>query len=124
MKVPLKPGWEAKVSTIKLNVYPLSKEVYPVGNEAQQLVDKNFDEMYCLSRYKFINEHIPFSFPIFIVWKANTEGKKKERVMVDIQKLNEIVLSNSYPLSLQLEITANVQGCIILAALDAASFFY
>lgn len=35
-----------------------------------------------------------------------------------------MVLHDSYPLPLQLEIIANVQGCIKLAVLDTASFFY
>lgn len=43
--------------------------------------------------------------------------------MVDIQKLNDMVLPDSYPLPLQSEIIANVQGCTNLAVLDAASFF-
>lgn len=34
------------------------------------------------------------------------------------------MLSDSYPLPLQSEIIANVQGCTNLAVLDAASFFY
>lgn len=35
-----------------------------------------------------------------------------------------MVLSDSYSLSLQSEIIANVPGCINLAILDVASFFY
>ena len=46
IKMPLKPGWEAKVSAIKPRVYPL-------GNEARQLVDKTFDKMHCFGRLKF-----------------------------------------------------------------------
>lgn len=60
MKVLLKPGWEAKVSTIKPRVYPL-------GQEARQLVDNTFDKMHCLGRPKFTSEHTPFSFPVFVV---------------------------------------------------------
>lgn len=44
--------------------------------------------------------------------------------MVDIQKLNEMVLPDSYLLPLQSEIIANVQGYTNLVVLDAASFFY
>lgn len=101
MKVPLKPGWKAKVSAIKLRIYPL-------GNEARQLVDETFDEMHRLGRLKFTSEHIPFSFPVFVVWKLDAEGKRKGRAVVDIRKLNEMVLPDSYPLPLQSEIIANV----------------
>lgn len=43
---------------------------------------------------------------------------------MDICKLNNLVLPDSYPLSLQSEIIANVQGGINLAVIDAAYFFY
>ena len=117
MKVPLKPGWEAKVFAIKPRVYPL-------GNEAHQLVDETFNEMYCLSRLKFKSEHIPFSFPVFVVWKLDAEGKRKGRAVVDIRKLNEIVPPDSYPLPLQSKIIANVQKCTNLAILNDTFFFY
>lgn len=117
MKVLLKPGWETKVSTIKPRVYPL-------GNENRQVVDETFDEMHRLGRLEFTTEHTLFSFPVFVVWKADAEGKRKGRAVVDIRKLNEMVLPDSYPLPLQSEIIANIQGCTNLAVLDAASFFY
>lgn len=44
--------------------------------------------------------------------------------MVDIWKLNELVLPDSYLLPLESEIIANVQGYINLTVLDTASFFY
>ena len=80
--------------------------------------------MHCLGRLKFTSGHTSFSFPVFVVWKLDAEGKRKGRAVVDIRKLNDMVLPNSYPLPLQSEIIANVQGCTNLAVLDAASFFY
>lgn len=73
---------------------------------------------------KFTTDPTPFSFPVFIVWKVDAQGNKKDRAIIDIRKLNKLVLPNSYLFPLQLEIIANVQGCINLAILDAASFFY
>ncbi len=72
MKVPLKYGWKAKVSIIKLRVYP-------VGNKNQQVVDKTFDKIHCLGHLKFTIEYTPFSFLIFIVWKPNAKDKKKKQ---------------------------------------------
>ena len=117
MTVPLKPGWESKVSAIKPKVYPL-------GNETRHVVDNTFDEMHGQSHLKYITDPTPFSFPVFVVYKTDSQGKKKGRAVIDIQKLNDLVLPDSYPLSLQSEIIANVQGCTNLAILYAASFFY
>lgn len=101
MKVLLKSRWEAKVFTIKPKVYLL-------GNKARQLIDKTFDKMHRLDRLKFTTEHTPFSFPVFVIWKNDAEGKRKGRAVVDIQKLNKMVLPDFYPLLLQSEIIANI----------------
>ena len=117
MTVPLKPGWESKVSAIKPKVYLL-------GNEARRIVDNTFEEMHTQGRLKYTIDPTPFSFPVFVVYKTDSQGKRKGCAVVDIRKLNDLVLPDSYPLPLQSEIIANVQGCTNLAVLDAASFFY
>ena len=117
MKVPLNPSWKVKVSAIKPRVYSL-------GNKARQFVDETFDEMHCLGLLKFMSKDTPFSFPVFVIWKLDVEGKRKGRAVVNIQNLNEMVLPDSYPLPLQSEIIANIQGCTNLAILDVTSFFY
>lgn len=116
MKVQLKLGWESKVSSIKPKVYLL-------GNNNWRIVDDNFDKMHKQGRLEFTTESTPFSFPVFVVWKADAEGNKKGRAVVDIQKLNKLVFPHSYSLSLQSEIIGNVQGCTNLAVFDTASFF-
>lgn len=117
MKVYLKPGWESKVSAIKPRVYPL-------GIDNKRLVDKTFDKLQRLGRLKYTTSPTPFSFPVFVIWKTAANGEKKGRAVVDIRKLNDLVIPNAYPLPLQSEIIANVQGYTNLAVLDAASFFY
>ena len=73
---------------------------------------------------QYTTDPTPFSFPVFVVFKTDHQDRKKGRAVVDIRRLNELVLLDSYPLPLQSEIIVNVQGCINLAVLDAASFFY
>lgn len=93
MKVPLKPSWESKVSSIKPRVYPL-------GNKAWRVIDNTFDKMHEQGRLKFTTDPTSFSFSVFIVWNADAQGKKKVRAVVDIQKLKKLVLPGSYPLLL------------------------
>lgn len=117
MKVLLKPGLESRVASIKPRVYPL-------GNNSKSLVNKTFDEMQCLGRLKFIDSYTPSSFPVFVVWKTTSNGKRKSCAVVDIRKLNELVIPDAYPLPLQSEIIVNVQVYPNLALLNAAAFFY
>ena len=110
MKVHFKPGWEAKVSAIKPRVYPL-------GINSNRLVDKIFDELQRLGCLKFTTSHTPFSFPVFVIWKTAANGEKKGRAVVDIRKLNDLVIPDAYPLPFQSEIIANVQGYTNLAVM-------
>lgn len=92
MKVHLKPRWESKVFVIKpRNLF---------GNDFCCDVNETFDEMYYQGQLKFTTNSIPFSFPVFVIWKPDSNGKMKGRTVVDIRKLNEIVLPDSYLLLL------------------------
>lgn len=83
-----------------------------------------FDKMHRLGRLKFMSEHTLFSFPVFVVWKLDAKGKRKDRVVVNIWKLNKMIFPDFYPLLLQSEIIVNILKCTNLAVLDAAFFFY
>ena len=117
IKVHLKPVWETKVSAIKPRVYPL-------GINSKQLVDETFDELQRFGCLKYTISHISFSFLVFVIWKTAANSEKKGRAVVDIRKLNDLVIPNAYPLPLQSEIIANVQGYTNLAIFNATSFFY
>lgn len=83
-----------------------------------------FDKMHRLSRLKYITLHTPFSFPVFVVYKMNAKEERNGRAVVNICKLNNLVISDAYFFHLQSDIIANVQGCTNLAVLDATLFFY
>lgn len=85
MKIHLKPGWESKVAALKPKVYPL-------GNDSRHVVDKNFDEMHRQGWLKFTTYPNPFSSLVFVVWKPDGNRKKKDRTVINIQKLNKMVL--------------------------------
>ena len=67
-----------------------------------------WDAYYKQGSLKFITNPIFFNFSVFIVWKIDTQSKKKGRIIVDIWKLNKLLLFDSYFLLLQLEIITNV----------------
>lgn len=41
-----------------------------------------------------------FSFLVFIVWKIAANNEKNSQAVVDIRKLNDLVISDTYPLPL------------------------
>lgn len=117
MRVPLKDDWQARLANIKPKVYPLEVE-------ARALVDKTFDKLQQQGRLVYTQGHTLFSFPVFVIWKPRPHGIRKRQAVVDIRRLNELVVPDAYFLPLQSDIIASVRGCTHLAILDTASFFY
>lgn len=64
--------------------------------------------MYRQSQLKFTTNYTLFSFSVFIIWKTDANRKKKSHAVVDIRKLNKMVVPNFYLLLLQSEIIVNV----------------
>ena len=116
MKLPLRSDWESKVSG--------KAKVYPLGIRDREVVDKTFDEMHRQERLQFTSQPTPFSYPVFVVWKTLPDGSRKGRAVVDIRGLNDLILPDAYPLPLQGDIIASMQGCTHISVLDASSFFY
>lgn len=95
-----------------------------MGINNKRLVDETFDKLQRLGRLKYTTSLTSFSFPVFVIWKTAVNGKKKRQAVVNIRKLNDLVIPDAYLLPFQSEISANVQGYTNLAMLKAASFFY
>lgn len=74
--------------------------MYLLGIEAKRLVVKTFDEMQHFGRFKYTNSHTSFTFLIFVVYKTKAKEKRKECEVVNICKLNDLVISNTYPFPL------------------------
>ena len=115
MKISLKTNWKNKISE-KIKMYFLRAR-----NRA--LVDKIFDELHDLDRLFWINEFISFNYSMFCVWK-NVNEERKNRVVVDIRRLNVIIQSNVYSLSFQMKIISIVKNCLYITVVNAFVFFY
>lgn len=61
---------------------------------------------------------------MFVIYKTNAKAERKEHAMVNIRKLNNLVISDAYSLSLQSDIIVSMKGYINLAVLDAALFWF
>lgn len=117
MKIYLKSGWELKVLAIKPSVYLLDIDF-------KRLIDKMFNKMQYFDHLKYTSSYTFFSFSVFVVWKTAANDEKKGQAVIDIRKLNNLVILNTYLFLLQSEIIINVQGYTNLTMLDAALFFY
>lgn len=75
-------------------------------------------------RLKFIIDPTPFNFLVFVIYNMDSQGKIKGYTIVDIQKLSNLVIFDSYSPFLHSKIITNIKRCHNLAILNIASFFY
>ena len=116
MKLPLRHDWQDKVSG--------KAKIYPLGIRDREVIDKVFDELHEQGRLEWTKEATPFSFPVFVVWKTLIDGKAKGRPVVDIRRLNELLVRDAYAVPLQGDVIDMLTGCLHISIMDATSFFY
>ena len=117
MTIPLRSDWESRMPA-------KGARVYPVSNEAKQVIDDTFDALHEQGRMSWSTKATQFSWPVFVVYKTTPDGKRKGRAVVDIRGLNQLALADVYPVPLQSDIIAAVHGCKYITVVDCASFFY
>ena len=79
-----------------------------MGNKAWHIVYDMFDKMHKQDHLEYTIGLTLFSLPVFIIYKTNLHSKKKGFIVVDIWKLNDLVLPDFYLLLLQSKIIANI----------------
>jgi hypothetical protein len=115
MRIPLVADWQSKIKA--------QAKVYPLGDDDKEVVDETFGKMHPQGRLVWTHNHVPFSFPVFVVWRI-LNGVRKGRVIVDIRPLNRIVEKDAYPLPLQEDLLALLAKKPFISVMDATSFFY
>lgn len=82
--------------------------MYLLGIKGKRLFDETFDKMQLLGRLKYITSHIFFNFSVFLVYKTIAKRERKRCAIVDIQKLNDLVILDAYSLLWQSDIITSV----------------
>ena len=76
---------------------------------------------------KWTRNFIFFEYFVFVIWKIVIKDEKpikKKRAVIDIKKLNKIVVSDVYFMSTQIDITAAVADCKYISVIDAMKYFH
>lgn len=92
-------------AVIKNDVKKLFKKVYPLGEAAQNVVNKAFDKLQTQGKMNWFIKPTSFDFSVFVVWKTvmnkNTDlSRQKRQSVIDICELNWLTQLNSYSLPL------------------------
>lgn len=117
MEIPLVSNWET--------IYkPGTAQVYASGHANRAVIDKTMDELHDRGRVEWTRHHTPLSFPVFVIWKIDSDSNRKARMVVDIRVLNSITVPDAYPIPLQSDILTLLQGCNYISVVDCNKFFY
>ena len=115
MKISLKDNWQSKV---------IEKfKIYPLNTKDKEVLDKTFDDLHEKNRLKWTDKTTPFSYSVFIAWRTINEIRKN-RAIVDIRELNDLIVSDAYSMLSQSEIINDLKDCTHIFVLDASFFFY
>ena len=74
-------------------------KIYLLRLADRKFVNKIFDKLYEQKRIKYINQFILYEYSIFVVWKIISESdglKYKKKIVIDIKKLNKIIIIDFY----------------------------
>jgi hypothetical protein len=115
MRISLRFDWESRIFE-KVKIYSLE-------TKDKKLVNQIFNDLHTKERLKYIIESTSFNYSVFVVWKTIND-KKKDRVVINIRKLNAITLLDAYFLSLQFDIISTIKECQYLFVINCAFFFY
>ena len=91
----------------------LTHQTYLQDVSSWALIDEKFNKLQSEEKLKYISESTPFSFSVFVVWttifkRSDKILKKKDYIVIDIQRLNKIVITDNYSMSSQKDIISAV----------------
>ena len=121
MRIPLAPGWENVLKSSAM------AKVYHLSDKDKKIVDETFDRLHEQGRMQWSENHTPFGFPVFVIWRnAIRDGKtiKKGRAVIDIRPLNKVTEKDVYPIPRQEDIITLLLNKPYISVFDATLFFY
>ena len=113
MSINLKSNW---IDHHKIN------RVYFVEVKNQKFIDETFDKFYKQSKIKWSNNLNFFEYSVFVMWKIVIKNEKfvrKNQIVVNICDLNQIIQTNAYSMSVQIDIIAAVFECFYIFIINA-----
>ena len=115
MKISLKQNWQARIIE--------RSKIYSLDAKDKEVLNRTFDELHQKDRLIWTNETTSFSYSVFVTWKIVNDIRKR-RAVIDIKELNDLIISDVYSVSSQVEIINDLKNCSHISILDVSFFFY
>lgn len=110
--IPLKPG-----------VAPIYKKPYRIPHSQQRVIDEEIQKM--LHNDIIEEASSPWSSPVLLVpKKADANGQKKWRLVVDYRAINDSLIDDKFPLPNITDILDSLSGAVYFTHLDLNQGYY
>ncbi|POS75391.1 hypothetical protein DHEL01_v206213 [Diaporthe helianthi] len=116
LKVRLRDNWQ--------DMIPKKCRVYPMTSKDSEIVDRTLTKLQEAGKIERTRQSVPFSFPVFVVWRTMSDGTRKGRMVIDVRGLNRMSVPDAYPMKSQDDILARITNAKYITVLDATAFFY
>ena len=108
---------------LKSGAVAKSAKIYPLDYKNRKVVNQTFDKLHKQNKMRYISQSTPFSYSIFVIWRDTLE-ERKERTIINIRGLNNIIKFNSYSLFLQSNVIVIVADYFYIFTVDVVGWFY
>ena len=111
-----------KWMSINLKSSAISKanKIYSLKTKNRNFIDATFDKLHEQNKLHWITQFIEFNYSVFVIWR-DTSIDQKNRVVIDIKKLNDIIENDSYSLSLQTNIIAKIADFSFISIINVVN---
>lgn len=116
MEIQMTRDWEKHI--------PKKCRPYPLGPAEKVIAQEWLDKLKTKGRIHKTLKPVPFSFPVFVVWRVMPDGTRKGRLVVDIRILNAMALGDAYPMKSQEDMLAKLADKQFITVCDALTFYH
>ena len=106
-----------------LNAKSLAIKIYSLNSKNKKMINKKFDWLHEKEKMSWTKRFTIYNYSIFVVWRI-VNDERKEKIMIDIRKLNKIFEFDAYSMFFQLNVTAAVMSASYISVMNCASFFH
>lgn len=116
LKVRLRQNWQ--------DMIPKKCRVYPMTSKDAEVIDKTLAKLQAAKKLGRTTQSVPFSFPVFVVWRTMPDSTRKGRMVIDVRGLNRMSIPDAYPIKNQDQILFRITSAKYVTILNATAFFY
>lgn len=109
---------------LKSNAILKFTHVYFVERKKREIINSTLDKLHKKSKMRFLTQLISFSFSVFMIWRNFSDKIRKERMIMNLKDLNEMIEINSYSMKQQSEIIAVIARYSHIFIVDAIDYFH